>query len=233
MQEWWEDLNQRAKVYYSQTGEDGILRWIFEHLPEVRDPFLVDLGAGDGYQLSNTRYFVDNGWGNLLFDMAHAGKGGAPRAGGVIGEFIASTNVAEVLEKWGCPKQFDLLSLDLDGQDFWVLRALLRAGFRPRVIVCEINPELPAGPPMTVPEYPPWQHDGTSWFGMNLGAARELGRSYGYTLVCQRCSMNAFLVQDALLPPETRVSVPFQIVRCLAPDMKKRTFQNLGDGDLR
>lgn len=233
MMEWWEDLNRYAKQYYSQTGEDGILAWIFDHLPEEPRPFLVDLGAGDGFQLSNTRYFVDNGWGNLLFDMAHAGKGGSPGAGGVIGEFLASNNVVEVLEKWSCPREFDLLSIDLDGQDFWVLRALLRGGYRPRVMVCEVNPELPAEPPMTVPEYPPWQHDGTSWFGMNLGAVRGIGRAFGYVLVAQRCSMNAFLVRADLLPENVRIAVPYQITRCLVPDPQKRAFQTLGEGDFR
>jgi hypothetical protein len=54
-------------------------------------------------------------------------------------ETITPTNVISIFEKYHIPKQFDLLSIDIDFGDFWVMHKLLSDGYRPRVIIVEVS----------------------------------------------------------------------------------------------
>jgi hypothetical protein len=86
---------------YSQTGEDGILRRLFECLG-VSPGYLVDIGAGDGWTLSNTRALLERGWKGALFDVKSHRD--------VIGTHITDENVNGVLSAHNVPTEVDLLS---------------------------------------------------------------------------------------------------------------------------
>jgi len=90
----------------------------------------------------------------------------------------------------------DLCSIDVDGADYWIWRALTR--YRPRVVVIEVNAALPADERWAQPEdAPPW--DETDAFGASLGALRALGADKGYRLVHWDMSgVNACFVRDDL-----------------------------------
>ncbi|MCA1690680.1 MAG: hypothetical protein LC733_00205 [Actinobacteria bacterium] len=92
---------------------------------------------------------------------------------------------------------FDLLSIDIDGNDYWVWEAL--EAFRPRVVVIEYNGLLKNNACLVQPYDPDWAWDGTEFYGASLGALRSLGRKKGYVLVHTELSgTNAFLVQADL-----------------------------------
>ena len=189
MTTWVDTLGAAARRVYSQTGEEGVLEAIFAAIgPGARH--LVDIGAGDGTALSNTRLLLEQGWHGARFDANYAGDVHQAR--------ITAENVGAVLAKYHTPAAFDLLSIDIDGVDWYVLRALLRA-YAPRVIVCEVNNAKPAEPPLTVVYDPAMRFRNTDYFGATVSAYRLLGEAHGYRVVYVR-GFNAFLVRAELVP---------------------------------
>ena len=96
------------------------------------------------------------------------------------------------------PDQFDLLSIDIDGNDFWVWQ---RIEARPRVVLIEYNASVPPNERLSIAYDPKFTCGGSDYFGASLLALKELGRRKGYTLVyCERAGVNAFFVANELLP---------------------------------
>jgi hypothetical protein len=210
---------------YSQTGEEQVLDELFAQVGEG-GRFLVDLGAGDGRTLSNTRLYLDRGWRGVRVDLVDV------PAEGVVGCRLTAENVCGLLEDHGVPDGFDLLSLDLDGNDWYVLRALFRGGFRPRVFLCEINGQLPEDPPATIVYNPAHAFDNCRYYGASFGAFRRLARHYGYTCVRLHRALNAFFVQRKLLPPGPEPVIPYAPNNSWGPDPKARPWHLITDAEI-
>jgi len=113
-------------------------------------------------------------------------------------EFITAENIESLFAKYQVPREFDLLSIDIDGNDFWVWQKI---GYRPRVVVIEYNAHFAPDLRRSIPYDPAFQWRGTDYFGASLLAMKELGQSKGYTLVhCERTGANAFFVATDTLP---------------------------------
>lgn len=187
---WWKNLRDEPKGGYSQINEQNILCRIFEHiLPETL--FLVDLGASDGYSLSNTRHFLEQGWRGCLIDGAH-------QTADVHREWITAANILELLGRYEVPERFDLLSIDIDGQDYWVLKGLL-GKHHPRVIVAEYNGIFAEAECKTVPYEPKFHFQNHDHYGASYGALCKLARANGYQVLCNN-GLNVFFVEDAAAP---------------------------------
>lgn len=185
------NLTAFEQMIYSQNGEDGILKAIFKKISTYNE-FCVELGVGDGTEC-NTRYLIEKkGWKSLQMDMDE----NAPAS--VKKEFITAENVKGLLAKYGVPKEFDLLSIDIDYNTYWVWKAI--NGFSPRVVVIEYNGSIPPTENAVVPYDPNAQQNGTRYFGASLLALVNLGEAKGYSLVaCDSCGVNAFFVRSDLL----------------------------------
>lgn len=168
-------------------SEDAVIkRLIGEHPPT--EPFCVDIGASYGEMWSNVWELLKWGWSGLLVECdpekyptlktsAHT----FPRAH-VETDKCTPINVCKMLEFHGIPKNFGLLSLDIDGYDYHVLRALLRT-HRPEIIVCEINTCVPPPYKFSVNFDPKYWWGSDPFFGMSLAAANELLGPKGYKLI--------------------------------------------------
>jgi len=88
-----------------------------------------------------------------------------------------------LLEKYKVPRVFDFLSIDIDGEDFWVAGSVDLEKFKPRVVSIEFNPEIP--PPRTIIQIhrKDWVWSGDSRYGCSITAAKDLLNWMGYTLV--------------------------------------------------
>jgi hypothetical protein len=107
-------------------------------------------------------------------------------------ETITAENVNQVFAKHQVPGIFDLLSIDVDGNDFWILQAL---AYRPRVVVAEYNAAVPNDVPRCVAYDPGFQWDSTDYFGCNCLALVEMMKQKGYVFVgCETRGVNAFFV---------------------------------------
>jgi hypothetical protein len=197
----WRDPGDGARRVYSQYGEEGVLETLFANVGET-NRYLVDIGAGGaGSGLSNTRLFLERGWRGVRFDVV--------ASDGVQAERITAENASDVFAKYNVPSEPDLLSLDIDGIDWYVLRELLIAGYRPRVICCEINGTLPAEPPVAIVYDPAHVFNETNYYGASLGAYRRLCEVHGYQLVWVHAAVNAFFVPESLIPHEAVVEWEF------------------------
>lgn len=162
---------------YSQNGESKILLNLFEKIG-TKNKIFVDLGAGDGYHLSNTRMLKDLGWSGLMVDADPQG------CADVICDFITKENILNIL----CgvcgketPYDFDLLSIDLDGNDYHIIKKILEL-FNPRVIILEVNSQLPLDKSIVMPYNAAHKWDGTNAYGMSYKAAFKLLRENAYDI---------------------------------------------------
>ena len=194
----WFDLERFERRVTSQCGEDGVLAAIFARCGETNRSY-VEFGCGNGIEC-NTREPHRQGWRGLLMDGAEN-----PGAADVVihRHWITPENINALLDEHDVPAEPDLMSIDLDGNDYWVWRAIDR---RPRVIVAEYNGNLAADVALTIACDPEHCWDGTDYYGASLLALVGLAREKGYTLVyCSQSGVNAFFVRDDLIADEPAV----------------------------
>jgi hypothetical protein len=186
---------------FSQNGEDGVLAEIVRRTG-APGRWFVEFGAGYGIE-SNTAVFADLlGWSGLLIDAAdaeYAGlehKYGANRRVRIAKSMVTPANVEELFRAHGVPEEPDVLSIDVNGTDYWIWEAL--RSYRPRIVVIEYNGELPPGRRLVQPrEHGEW--DMTRYYGASIGALVGLGDRKGYRLVhCDLTGNNAFFVRGDL-----------------------------------
>jgi hypothetical protein len=190
-------LETRERKVRSQNGEDGVLEALFEMLG-VTNQYCVEFGCEDGLEC-NTAHLLDQGWTGLLMDGGNVCRN--PRAN-IRQEFITAENINELFRKYEVPQHFDLLSIDIDSNDFWVWREIT---VRPRVVVIEYNSHVPPDLCRAMVYEPEFVNLGTDYFGASLAALKELGRRKGYTLVyCERAGVNAFFIANEIVPADFR-----------------------------
>lgn len=190
---------------YSQNDEDGILHLIFSIVGA--EGLAVEIGCGDGRENNTTNLIVNQGWHALLIDADEANVSKAQRffSGNrdthlfppvVRVAMVTAENVNEVVA--GFEGEIDLLSLDIDSIDYWVLSALTVVN--PRVIVVETptiwGPEFAR----TVPNDPRWTHAANpDFYGASLGAFDKLLRPRGYRFVgASKYGTNSFFLRDGV-----------------------------------
>lgn len=177
-------LARHAKNVVSQSGEDGILEKIFEVMPEG-SKWCVEFGAWDGKHLSNTWNLITNkGWSGVLieadadkFQRLKGNYSGNPKAI-LLNEFVefeGPQSLDELLSRTRIDTEFDLLSIDVDGNDYHIWDSLNR--YRPRVVVVEFNPSIPNDTVFVQ------DRDMAVCQGNSLRALVELGKTKGYELV--------------------------------------------------
>ncbi|TSC98580.1 MAG: hypothetical protein Greene101449_916 [Candidatus Peregrinibacteria bacterium Greene1014_49] len=191
---------------YSQNGEDGVIAAIFAMIGTTNRTY-VEFGVEDGIEC-NTRYlFKHKGWKGLLMDGSHTNP-----SLNLHQEFITAENIEQLFVKYSVPKDFDLLSVDIDGNDYWVWKAITHNS--PRVVIMEYNACIPYEPPVTVPYDPAFAWDKTDYYGASLSALVSLARAKGYTLVgTDPNGVNAFFVRDDCITGNFHIQNPRSIYR--------------------
>jgi hypothetical protein len=192
-------LDHRRDVT-SEHGEDGIIEKIFETIGEG-SKWCVELGALNGTHDSNVWHLVkERGWNGVLIeaDRTYYEKlvseyRDTPNAHPVNAfvSFEGENSLDALFARTPMPKEFDLLSLDIDGNDYHLWDSL--TVYRPRVLVIEFNPSIPDGISFVQPR------DMAVYQGSSLAATVALSKEKGYELVCVNAG-NAFFVQKDLLP---------------------------------
>ena len=198
-------LNRFEAKTYSQGGEDGILQEVFRRIGTT-NRFFVEFGCGDGTE-NNTVLLLTTGWRGLWLeaDPAAVRKIGSHFAREIRDQrlevsqaFVTAENIESLFSAANVPSVFDLLSIDIDLNDYHVWRSL--TSYRPRVVVIEYNAVFPPGVDWVVDYDPRGAWDGTSRAGASLTALERLGRQKGYRLVgCNLGGVNAFFIREDLV----------------------------------
>jgi len=207
-------LKQVGFKIYSQTDEDGILLYILSVIGTVSKK-CVEICGGDGLESNTTNLILHHYWTGLLFDgdaanvatsrrffRQHRGTYVYPPKS--VHAWITRDNVNELIAAQGFQGDVDLLSLDLDGIDYWIWQAI--TVITPRVVVLEYQDILGPDRSWTVPykedfrasDYP--CTDGMPNFaGASLRAFVNLGKQKGYRLVgCNALGYNAFFIRNGI-----------------------------------
>ena len=198
-------LNRSEHQIFSQAGEDGILAEIF-HRIGAGSRFFVEFGVGNGRENNSAALLLQN-WQGLWLEgnpkfiksiQTQFRNCLASRQLKLRQTFITAENIVSLFEEAGVPQEFDLLSIDIDGNDYHVWKTL--GGYRPRVVVIEYNAIFPPQVAWTMPYRADYQWDESSWTGASLRSLYELGQQLGYELVaCSFAGVNAFFVRKDLL----------------------------------
>ena len=199
---------------HSQYDEDGIIAEVFRRIGE-KSRIFIEFGAGDGAE-NCTGFLLMQGWHGLWIegnetkldrirhmwapDLA-AGRLALAHA------FVTVDTIDDIIGKAGFSGEIDLLTVDLDGNDYHVLEKI--AAVRPRVICAEYNANIPPQVHWTMA-----RNDSHSWdnvdyrVGVSLKALENLLSSRGYALVGTSFSgVNAFFVDKSLV--EGKFAAPF------------------------
>jgi hypothetical protein len=191
------------ETIFSQNGEDGVIKEIFRRIGTT-DKFFVEFGVQDGSQC-NTRHLLENeGWSGIWLEgSAELAERARQRFIRLPVEaqhrFLTAENIIPVFEEAGIHREFDLLSIDVDGNDYWLWK-VLGSRYSPRAIVVEYNSTFGYRQPWIMPYDATFRHDSTAYGGANLEAFNRLGKELGYCLVgCERVGVNAFFVRSDLV----------------------------------
>lgn len=189
------DLRAYYKNVYSQNGEDGIIEEIFKRLG-IENGFVVEFGAADGLWLSNSAFWWrDHGFSALLIEadysrfpdlMENTNSFNVVTCNAVVSADPNSRNTLnKIFDLFEVPKEFELLSIDIDGPDYEVWQSLEE--YKPKIVVMEANSM-----------YGPTQLSVSSDPNVGCSAASivELARTKGYSLVAH-CG-NCIFVRDDL-----------------------------------
>lgn len=189
---------------YSQCDEDGMIQEIFRRIGTGTRTF-VEFGVETGIECNTVKLLIE-GWHGLWIDGSPAGVGQIrthfaaflnERRLQVLESFITAENINSLIQQGGFTGDIDLLSIDIDNNDYWVWKAI--EVVKPRVVVIEYNATLRPPLSLVVPYNPVQTWNGSNYFGASLEALVRLGRDKGYRLVgCSMSGANAFFVQDAV-----------------------------------
>jgi len=208
------DLKEYEFKVFSQWGEDGIIQRLVDCV-DIKNRTFIEFGVESFFE-SNCRYLMmNNNWAGFVID-------GAPEKLDRLKQshfywkyqlealpgFITRENINALLAKSGFEHDLGLLSVDIDGVDYFVLEAI--ADYRPRILVLEYNAVFGPTRKITVPYdaafYRTSKHHSNLYFGASLGALTLLAARRGYSLVgTNTAGCNAFYVRNDLVNDKLQV----------------------------
>ena len=194
---------------YSQSEEDGIILYIFS-LIGTKTKQCVEICAGDGIECNTANLLLNHRWIGLLCDgheknTAKARKFYAKSPDTllwpptILTEWITKNNVNRIIENAGFSGEIDLLSLDIDGVDYWLWKEI--SCVSPRVVVLEFNHLWGPDVAVTVPYRDDFTAElnefGSVYAGASLQAFVKLGKTKGYKLIgTNDIATNAFFLRS-------------------------------------
>lgn len=198
------NLSEFEKKLFSQNGEDGVLKAIFD-LIGVTNKYYVEFGTQNGCEC-NTRNLRENHfWKGLLMDGENENK-----EINLHKEFITAENINSLFDKYNVPNEFDLLSIDIDYNDWHVWQAIDSKLYRPRVVVIEYNSTHLPDKDLVVQYDELGQWDGSNYFGASILALYKLGNSKGYSLVyAEKRGVNLFFIRNDILKKSKENGIEF------------------------
>tara|TARA_Y100000310_G_scaffold33390_1_gene31581 strand:- start:1136 stop:1867 length:732 start_codon:yes stop_codon:yes gene_type:complete len=180
---------------YSQYQEDLILNEIFES-KGTTNKFMVDIGAGNGIWISNSLFFRERGWKCLMID-GEPGEIGEQI--GVQKHWVTRENINNIFKDNNVPTEPDLLSLDMDGNDYHLLKEIFKE-FKPRVVIAEINIFFENRDAyMEYNENYNHHKERIKGYGQSVAAAYRLGKENGYRTVSLVENTNIILVREDVI----------------------------------
>ena len=195
-----DDLTAYELKGFSQNGEDGVIAEIMRRLGIPQGTF-VEFGIESGSE-GNCVYLAEaRGWSGLFIEgdpehftrleRRYQDRGRIQTVGAMVGP----DNINDLIRTAGLEDDVDLLSIDIDGNDYWVWKAV--DAITPSVVCIEYNADIAPGVRAVQPFDPNISWNGSNYYGASLAALEDLGSKKGYTLVhTDLTGVNAFFVRN-------------------------------------
>ena len=192
----------------SQWGEDGIIQYLVNNI-EIENKIFVEFGV-EKYTESNTRFLLqNNNWKGLVLD------GSEENINYIKNDpiywrynlkaecaFIDKDNINDLISRNGISGDIGILSVDIDGNDYWVWEAI--DCISPRIVICEYNSHFGSKNKVSVPYDKSFvrnqKHYSNIYYGASIAAFEYLAIKKGYSLITSNSSgNNVFFVRNDLL----------------------------------
>ena len=203
------NINKFGIKIYSQNDEDGIILYILKHIG-VKTKKFVEVGVENGIECNTTNLLKNFDWSGVQIEGNKKLYNDAKiqlkkvlekkiKNLKLLNIFVTKKNINQILKKYS-GKEIDLLSIDIDGNDFWIWKAINCV--KPRLVVIEYNSFFGPTLSCTIPYNHKfiWNYEKKrSYYGASLKALEKLGRKKEYTLVgVDGNGVNAFFVRNDL-----------------------------------
>ena len=201
-------LSSNEFKVYSQSGEDGIIQYLINNI-QISDKRFIEFGV-ENYLESNTRFLaINNYWSGLVIDgnrenIEFIKNDPIYWRCNIKAEhsFITKENINEIFTRNGMIGDIGLLSIDIDGNDYWVWEAIKIVN--PAIVVAEYNSFFGKEEEVTVPYDPSFvrtsAHFSKIFYGASIAALTSLANRKGYKLAASNQSgNNVFYVREDLM----------------------------------
>lgn len=184
------DLHSYEKKVFSQNGEDGIIEYLIRLL--YQDPHnktYLEIGTENGNEC-NTRYLRENfQWNGMMIDGNNQNE-----SINLYKHFVTKDNIIDILQSLNVPKKLELLSIDIDSTDFYVLHEILKH-HTSDIIICEYNVAFGPNEDKIVLYNPELTWNGSNYYGASLLSFTKLCNLFDYSLVgTDSNGVNAFFI---------------------------------------
>lgn len=203
-----ENINENELKIFSQFGEDGIIDFLINKI-QIKNKTFIEFGVED-YEEANTRFLLEGkNWKGLIFDSSNKNinkikKNDYYWRNNIIAkeEFVTAENINELIKSKLKGQEIGLLSIDVDGNDYWIWKSL--KVINPTIVVIEYNARFGSEEALVVPYNKNFDrkiaHYSTIYFGASLKALNELAKLKNYSLVGTNLNgNNAFFVKNSVL----------------------------------
>jgi len=201
-------LHETEFKVFSQWGDDGIIQYLINYL-DIDNKTFVEFGV-ENYLEANTRFLlINDNWSGLVMDgseinVAKIKKDEIYWKHDLIAKsaFITKDNINQLIEEEGIKGQIGLLHIDIDGNDYWVWKAL--EVVHPIIMIVEYNSKFGYERAITIPykEDFVWTnaHYSNLYFGVSILALCDLAEEKGYSFIgSNSAGNNAYFVKNEFL----------------------------------
>jgi len=187
-------LNTFEQKIYSQNGEDGITIKLIElvYKNSSEEKYFVEFCVQDGTEC-NSRILIKNfNWNGLQMD-------GSYENALIKKEFVTNENILEIFNKYNVPHKINILSIDIDYNNFYILNTILK-NYQCDITICEYNASHLPNEDKIVLYDSSAKCDGSNYFGASLLSLTKLANKFNYSLVyCDNNGVNCFFVSNHII----------------------------------
>jgi len=201
----YDNIQEAEFKVFSQVGDDGIIQYLAHHL-EVESHSFIEFGV-ENYVESNTRFLLmNNNWKGLVIDASKENIDYIKTQDiywkhdlTAVEAFVDRENINKIFSEYGFTGEVGLLSIDIDGNDYWIWEAINIVN--PTVVVVEYNSVFGAANAVTIPYDPTFMrtraHHSNLYFGTSLKALCMLAARKGYSFIGSNSTgINAYFVRE-------------------------------------
>jgi hypothetical protein len=205
------DINKSEFRVFSQNGEDGIIENLINLIDKIPKTF-IEFGV-QNYDESNTRFLLmHRGWSGLILDGSSRDIESIKKTDLywrhnliAVNAFITRSNINEIFLRNNYQGEIGLLSIDIDGNDYWIWDSINVVN--PMIVIIEYNARFGPIKSVTIPYSDNFNRMEGHWsmiyYGASLSALCKLGESKGYAFVgCNSSGNNAFFIRKDKMPEE-------------------------------